>query len=365
MKRFFLSILCVSVFFVGLGYLVEKAGARFKSDEKALSLIKAARAAIGGDASVTGVQSLRIKGTTTHTFKMDGTDKTEPGETTIALQLPDKLSKTIKIGDGDESGAETKLVNRRVENIVIRRNADGTETVGKGEGQGLGVGTEPGVKTVVIKKRDGSGDDLKTGEQGNVIMLRTDKNGAPGDDVKFRVEHDRMEGLHAAMKQNEMFRLTLGLLLSPPAGMDANYTFAGESDVDGTPCNVIAADLGGQAVKLYLNKGSNLPVMMAYDAEPVMMFRFNSKQVPPPADGDHDVIFFTNVSDAKLASFQVKFSDYRSVNGVLLPYHWSTTGGDSREEFDVTSYEVNPADISSSFDDQKQKITLRVKKDGQ
>ena len=76
MKRFIVSALCVSVFFLGLGTLIEKVGARFKSDEKALELIRAAKTAIGGDNSLAGIQSLRIKGTTSHTFKHDGTELT-------------------------------------------------------------------------------------------------------------------------------------------------------------------------------------------------------------------------------------------------------------------------------------------------
>jgi hypothetical protein len=364
MKRFIFSVLCVSVFFVGLGFLVEKVGARLKSDEKALALIKAARTAIGGDSSIAGVQSLRIKGTTTHVFKIDGGEKTEPGETEIAILLPDKLSKTVKIGNGDEPGFTTELLNHKVESVTIRKNADGTETVGKGEGQGLGVGTEPGVKTVVIRKGDGSAEDLKRDERGNVIVLEGDRKVAVGEggEKLFRIEHEKMEAEHAAMKQNELFRLTLGLLLSPPAGVEVNYTFGGETEVDGTPCNVVGADLGGRGVKLFLNKNSNLPVMMAYEGEPIMMVRFD-KEVPAPGNDSKDVIFFRQGPEPASAPLQVRFSDYRNVNGVLLPYHWTTTGGDMREEFDITSYEVNPSDIANSF--QNQKVMLRTKKEGQ
>ena len=46
MKRFIISVFCVSVFFVGLGAIVEKTGAAFKSDEKALDLVRNAREAI-------------------------------------------------------------------------------------------------------------------------------------------------------------------------------------------------------------------------------------------------------------------------------------------------------------------------------
>ena len=59
MKRFIVSILCVSVFFIGLGSLAEKAGARFKSDPRALEIIKQARQAIGvADAEVIQVAAL-------------------------------------------------------------------------------------------------------------------------------------------------------------------------------------------------------------------------------------------------------------------------------------------------------------------
>ena len=105
MKKFIFSILCVSVFFIGVGALVEKTGAKFKSDEKALALIAKARVAIGGDSAINVVQSMRIVGATTKTFKLDGTTRTEQGETEIAFQFPDKMMKMVKIGhdDGDQS----------------------------------------------------------------------------------------------------------------------------------------------------------------------------------------------------------------------------------------------------------------------
>src|SRR5688572_12348792 len=83
MKRFFVTVLSVSVFFLGLGALVEKAGAKFKSDEKALELVRQARKALGGDAAIAGVQSLRIVGKTSRNIKADGVDHSMTGETEI------------------------------------------------------------------------------------------------------------------------------------------------------------------------------------------------------------------------------------------------------------------------------------------
>ena len=89
-----------------------------------------------------------------------------------------------------------------------------------------------------------------------------------------------------------------------------------------------------------------------------------NKGVPAPADGEKDVVFFRKADGpGATGEFQVRFSDYRSTGGVQLPYRWTTTAGDMREVFDVSSYEVNPANISESFS--QPKIMVRTKKDGQ
>ena len=72
MKRFIFSILSVAVFFVGLGAIVDKVGARFKSDDKAVELIRQARLAIGGDQAIAGIRSMTISGKTSHTFTING-----------------------------------------------------------------------------------------------------------------------------------------------------------------------------------------------------------------------------------------------------------------------------------------------------
>jgi hypothetical protein len=372
MKRFVISALCVSVFFVGLGVLVEKVGARFRSDEKALELIKAARTAIGGDSSLAGIQSLRIKGNSVNTWRMQGTEKSEPGEIEIALQLPDKLSKSIKIGNADGEKPETQFVNKRVDTVVVTTDKDGTQTgLGRGEGNGIGVGTEPGERRIVLKTADGSTQELRRDENGNVLVGPGERKIVVGDDAvkQVRVEREKMEAEHAAMRQNEIFRLTLGLLLSPPANIEANYRFGGETEVDGTPCNLVIADILGSSVKLFLNRNTNLPVMMAYSGEAAPKLFFFNKNVPAPAntDGSKDVFFFTRSADGDATPMELRFSDYRNTNGVQLPYLWTTTGGDVKEEFDVTSYEINPSDIGSSFENPKdgQKIELRVKKAAQ
>lgn len=362
MKRFILTILGVSVFFVGLGAIIDRAGAKFKSDEKALALIKAARVAIGGDDAIASVQSLRIVGQTTQTFKVNGADRTEQGETEIALQLPDKVMKMIKIGHDDGTGKEQKIVDRRVDVVVVGKDEAGKAVV-KGEGQGEGTG----VQKIVVTKGDGPVQEINTADGKKIIVRQAE----PGDNVewkteggdtkRFRVEREQAEAHFASMRQNEILRLTLALLISAPQGMDVNYTYGGESDVDGMPCNVVVAEFGGASIKLFLNRDTNLPAMIAYrgSARPKVV-EFN-KELPAPPDSSKDVMFFKRLENGPGdVDFQVRFSDYRSVNGVQFPYHWTTTANGALDEtFDVATYEVNPPNIAEKF--QREKVFVRMK----
>src|SRR5688500_13052608 len=105
MKRFAVSVLAISAFFVGLGSLAEHVGAKFKSDEKALDIIRKARTAIGGDAAIAEVRGLVIIGRTTHQIKTDGAERSEQGETEIALQFLDQPTRRRRLGRQSGPGA--------------------------------------------------------------------------------------------------------------------------------------------------------------------------------------------------------------------------------------------------------------------
>ena len=368
MKRFIVSVLGVSVFCVGLGAIVENVGARFKSDEKALALIKQARLAIGGDQSLAEVRSMVIKGSTTHTFKIGTEIRTEQGETEIAMQLPDKLSKMVKIGRHDGTEGE-KIVNEKHDIIVMRGDAK----------TGEWTTTDGGKKVIVRKIEGGGGEDVekiivrgKDGEfttsDGKKVIVRhadgaeVEKVIAGGGEKGKRiiVEGDAKMAHHAAARQNELLRTTLSLLLTAPEGMDVSYTYGGEGDVDGTTCNIVDASFGGSNIKLYLSKASSLPVMISYqghDLPRMMVF----KKAPEGADASKDVVTFDHkIVGPTTSEFNVRFSDYRGTNGVQLPYRWTTSvNGQTSEVFDVTGYEINPANIGEKF--QNQKVFVRTK----
>ena len=380
MKKFAVSVLTISVFFVGLGSLAEKVGAKFKSDEKALEIIGKARTAIGGDAALAQVRSLVITGKSTHTIKIGDAERAEPGEMEIALQFPDQLSQKFSVGTPGEGH---KMVMNQVDVTVVTKTKDG---VGTGEGRGTGLGVEPGQK-IIIKKDDGTvqevnadvviernsggtGESTWTTKDGKTFtvkeMPKDVESGVwkskDGQEKHMVLARTAEPGKHGFMRQNELLRLSLSLLLTAPEGIDVNYTFAGESDVDGTAVNIVNAEFGGANYKLYIGKSTNLPVAMSYLGHGMPAIAKFTKEVPPPADGQvKDTVIFKRAGPESQSEHFVRFSDYRSTNGVQLPYKWTTTvGGAPRDTFEVTSYDVNPANIAEKFKDQK--VFVRTKK---
>jgi hypothetical protein len=375
MKKFIISVLCVAVFFVGLGSLVQNVGAKFKSDERALELVRLARIAIGGEESITNVKSLSIVGKQTMTFDRNGTSTENIGDVEIALQLPNQLAKIMKFGRGSGNGANLQVIEENV-NITVARDNNGkiiTENiVGANSGKNPTVRIENAgsqEEKIIVKKADGTIEELKTigaggdfttsdGNKIKIVRVTPDNanvvlNGN-GNSPKIITKDIKLEGVP---RQNELLRLTLSLLMTAPQGLDVAYTYGGEGNVDSTVCNIVNASFGGETFKIFLDKLSNLPVAMNYSGM-MLPKTITTKSLPKGDEKDVRVIVKTS-GEMQSADFQVKFSDYRSVNGVQLPYRWTTTSaGNPNETFDITNYEVNSPNIAEKFNKQPQLIKI-------
>ncbi len=369
MKRFVISILSISCLFVGLGTLADQVGARFRSDEKAMEIVRRARLAIGGDAALAEVRSLVISGRSVHTLKVGDQQRQEPGETEIALQFPDKLSQKITIGKSDGPDmADAKLISKGRKMVVVNKDGEGEVRVFAGE---------PMTETIVVKERaDGNGEFTTTdgkkiivrevtsdgGPEAGVITAKIAEPGTPDakGDVMF------VHGASVGHRQNDLLRLSLSLLLKAPDAMEVNYTFAGEGNIDGMPVNIVNAEWAGSSYKLYFSKSSSLPVAIAYRGMPApTITKIEKADVTVNGGGDKVVVGRKIDPSSEGVERLVKFTDYRSTGTVLLPYRWTTAvGGNTIEVFDVTSYDVNPANIAEKFAGQK--VFFRTKKpDGQ
>jgi hypothetical protein len=357
MKRFIVSVLCVSVFFIGLGGLIEKAAAGFKSDEKALEILKKARQAVGGDSAIAGVKSMTILGKATKTFDMEGVAKSENGEVEINFELPNKMSRKMKFGSGEGEG----LVDKRVDVIVMKTGDDNLKW------KTVDDENPDGAKRVIVMKKDGSSEDIKIDGKEPVILKRTDGDKIVSEDGKTATVDGKKVFIRRAdapgeaenIRSNELFRTTLSLLLSAPEGLDVTYSYAGEGSVDGVSCDIIAANDGGSTLKLYLDKSSNLPRMMTFQGHKPFMIRFKKDEAMPNGDTK---TFSRQLPAPEMAEFQVKFSDFRSVGGLQLPFKWTQTiAGKDDEVLDITSYEVNPANMADKFKEEPVKVFVRTK----
>lgn len=335
MKKFILTVLCVSTFFIGLGGLIESVGARFKSDERSLEIVRQARQAIGGDANINAVQSLSVKGKVTKTLNFGDDARTEIGDWELNLQSPNKISKMIKLGAGVGSGGEQ--LEKEV-NVIVVRKGDGAD--------GVNNENDSSEKVTILKK----GDETMPNAEGDTPKIRR------------QILTENIKGDVEKAHGDELFRTMLFLLLTAPPNADANYTYAGDGVVDGTNCEIVQVSAGSGSVKIYFNKSTHFPVMASFTAAKPMVFRVNKNDAN--ADGKQNVMIFANPKGAaQTGEFQIKFSDYRNVGGVQFPHKWTQTiDGGADETIDVTSYEVNPMNIAEKFKNEPQKIMIRTKK---
>ncbi len=357
MKRFFILTLSTALFFVMIGGLIDTVGGHFKSDQKALEIIAKARQAIGGDAAIAEIRSMVISGRTSHTIKFEGTERIEGGETEIVMQLPDKFSRKVNIGNGEAATGERHVM--KTHDVVIMRKGDGETVnfVGKDAdfmtpaGETIILRDTPSAdgepKKFILKKSvngEYTTEDLGAGApQVEQVIVR---GGAPGEP-------------RVGVRQNELLRTTLMLLLTAPDGTDVSYTFAGEGNIDGNAVNIVAASFAGSTFRLHIDKFTNLPVAIGYTGRlpHIVIFKKDA------GDAAAKATVYAKRMDTEpgQAEFLVKLSDFRGTGSVQLPYRWTTTSnGQTTEVVDVTSYELNPANIADRFT--KQAVTIRVPK---
>ncbi len=407
--------MCVSVFFIGIGSIIEKTSAKFTSDAKALEIIQKARMAIGGDANLRDVNSMTIVGSSTHFFEKEGIQTTEQGGLEINMQLPGQFSKMIKIGnpanatDG-QIHKEIIVVNEGGGEEIEFSNADGQTKEGvfvfkKGAGNDIEwkSDTDGNVKVggdkIIIKKDDGTTEEIKIeGKQririvrdangkiisedidevegdhkfvfksdggnvmtedveninGNKVIIIKDKDGNVTRENVVGPHKMRIEK-HGGAQQNEMLRTTVALLMTAPQGMDVAYKFAGMGNVDGNTSNIIDVSANGSTFRLFIDATTNLPQMISYQGHQNVFFM--KKEGMKEMSKEELVAMKEKMRDRQPAETQIKFSDFRNAGNLLLPHRWAeSTNGKQSQTIDITSYEINPANIADKFGKQKVKI---------
>lgn len=281
------------------------------------SLLTAARAALGGAEKLQSVQTLGVTGQFRRVVVMQGNggggggmhggQDAPPqmsGALNLAFAMPDKFMKTHDI-DLPMGGSLTEVV------------------------------ALDGAQAWADTHTDGGG--------GNVIIRRPPPAaGGAGDNGGGRL-------------RAEFARYMLALLLHAPADQQLAWTYAGEAQADDGHADVLdCKGANGFNARMFLDQTTHRPVMLTYRSnEPVM--RMMMRAGPPPATGDVDKQVKEMTAnlpppEMKETETEVRFGDYRAVDGILWPHQITfANNGTVSEEWEIKTYKVNPQFKADKF----------------
>lgn len=273
-------------------------------DARAGEILAAARQALGGEAALSKVQTLTVTGSTR---RMMG-DREINGDVTLDFILPDKMRRTDSFGI---PGGPT------MERVSVLNNGEVWDD---------------------STNRGGGGFMMRMGPGG------PGGQGGPGGPPREPTEEERqrMREAQTQRMRNELARHELAFLLRS----DAPATYKGEAEAEDGKADVIEFQpLGGTAMKLFLDQATHLPLMVSYEGVlPRMMFRAGGQRPTP------EEIEKMRSEPPQTAVFEVRYSEYKKVDGVLLP-HLVTTGANGKvtEEWTIDRFKLNPALKPESF----------------
>ena len=187
----------------------------------------------------------------------------------------------------------------------------------------------------------------------------------------------------------ELARLMLGVVGGTQPNFPSSFTYAGVAEsADGKAHMLDVAGPEDFKVRLYVDTESNLPLMLTYmEAEPRMVMRTMTRdgggreggrgqaagheggapvvttgggrtvigrgnaELSPEQQAELDKARKeAEAAPPKMIEYRLFFSDYRKVDGISMPHRIARgTGATTTEEWDVTSYKVNPSFKADRF----------------
>jgi hypothetical protein len=264
---------------------------------RAQEVLKQARAALGGDAKLGAIQSLSLSGNYRRVVQADAPQM--EGEIELNYLLPDKFMK-----------AETMSLPM------------------------------PGASMTMIEGINGDQyfADRQTGGGGMVMIRRGDETPQGQEILKRSLRAD-------------FARQLIGFLLMPPASFPVEFTYAGEAEAEDGRADVLdVKGADGFAARLFLDKQMHRPLMLSYQG-PAQRFVMRTQQQSAGSREEAEKM----VKEAQergqgqprppveMVEVRLHFSDYKSVDGVLLPHHISrSSNGQFIEEWEIKKFKINP-----------------------
>lgn len=295
-----LTLLLLSVLF---------APSALANDARADEILKQAREAIGGE-RLQKLEALNINGQYRRVFG----DRQMAGDREISIALPNKYLVEDSMNPG-------------------------------------------GLSTAMINYRGLNGDRAWSGSSGGGGMVF--RMAGPGGQ---QLSPEQMEASLRRIFQAEFMRYVLAMTLAAPASMSLEYKYAGESDVDGEPADVL--DVTGPdnfSARIFFDKKNHLPLLLSYRG-PKPRIVTMSRPAGGAARSPEDIKKAREEAEKKMAAehapapaeevdFFIRLSDHKKVDGLMLPFKFTfLTASEVSEEFEIAKYQVNPQFKADKFE---------------
>ena len=257
-------------------------------DDKAAQVMAAAREALGGMA-LDNVKALSATGE----FRRMMGERELNGEITIDLVAPDKIKRTEE----------------------------------------MGIPGGPRMSRVATLN---AGEFWEDATNRGGFMMRMGPGGAGGQ-APSEEDRERFRQMQQRRLDGELRRHLLVWLMRT----DAPVTYVGEAEAEDGKADVLEVLTdGAPPMRLFIDRETRLPLMLTYQGVmPRMVVRRGGGAPPDPEEMRRRM-----AEPPRQVTFEVRYSDYKSVKGVMLP-HLVTQSVEGRptEEWTVSEFKINPA----------------------
>ena len=301
---------------------------------KAVDLLAQARKALGGDDKLRAVKSLQANGS----FKRMAGNNNLDGDLDIEIQLPDKYRRNESVdGPFGQTIDRTEALNGAdMWNDTNRSGGPGGGGFGGGFGRGGDRGGGFGGGGFGGGRPGGpppaAGGDAQGGNAG-----------APAG-ARGQFDPERLRQLQLQMRRADFSRLLIALLLST----DAPATWVGTAQSPEGNADVVEIKRAdGDATRVFLDQKTHIPLMLTWQGPAFAAGRGGRGgrgRGGAQAQGD------VQAQPPAPPVFAMHLGDYKSVNGIRLPFTITRSVNDETiEDVSMKSYKVNPAFKADTF----------------
>lgn len=296
MRNIRLSMTAVLLISLATGLKSVDAAAPSPADD----LLRKARSAMGGEDKLNGIHSLSASGY----LLLPSTKQWSGGAIEINYLLPDKFS---------------------------RATTESWNNVGGDSGGSFST------TTVDVLNGDVAWTDFASASGGG---------GHDDGDQEFRLQ-----------LQADFVRYLLVWTLHSSGAVPLQFNDVGSEAVSGSNAAVIEAKgNAGLSMRIFLDTGSHLPLMLRYRAKPPLHMPPLSYKGSPAEAQKQATAMMAKMPKLAETNLDLHLSDYRTVDGIQFPYSLKLMdGGMLLQEWKISKYVLNPPLTAKHFESQERR----------